>query len=82
MHLVDGVNTGLTWPSIELRHGRDPDGRDVLVLVGAEPDVRWRAFSADVATRWRSSSQCFCSSVAPGIIIEVNTRRNAESSRP
>ena len=50
MHLVDGVNTGLTWPSIELRHGRDPDGRDVLLLVGAEPDVRWRAFSADVAS--------------------------------
>jgi predicted ATP-grasp superfamily ATP-dependent carboligase len=49
MHLVDGVNTGLTWPSIELRHGRDPDGRDVLLLVGAEPDIRWRAFSADVA---------------------------------
>ncbi len=49
MHLVDGVNTGLTWPSIELRHGQDPDGRDILLLVGAEPDVRWRAFSADVA---------------------------------
>lgn len=49
MHLVEGVNTGLTWPAIELRHGRDPDGRDVLLLVGAEPDVRWRRFSADVA---------------------------------
>lgn len=49
MHLVSGVNTGLTWPAIELRHGRDPEGRDVLLLVGAEPDVRWRAFSADVA---------------------------------
>lgn len=48
MHLVDGVNTGLSWPSIELRHGRDLDGRDVLLLAGAEPDVRWRAFTADV----------------------------------
>jgi proteasome assembly chaperone (PAC2) family protein len=48
MHLVEGVNTGMTWPAIELRHGKDPDGRDVLLLVGAEPDVRWRAFSADV----------------------------------
>lgn len=48
MHLVEGVNTGMTWPTIELRHGRDPDGRDVLLLVGAEPDVRWRQFSADV----------------------------------
>lgn len=48
MHLVEGVNTGLTWPTIELRHGRDLDGRDVLLLTGAEPDVRWRAFIADV----------------------------------
>lgn len=48
MHLVEGVNTGMTWPAIELRHGQDPDGRDVLLLVGAEPDVRWRRFSADV----------------------------------
>lgn len=48
MHLVDGVNTGLTWPVIEVRHGRDLDGRDVLLLVGAEPDMRWRAFTADV----------------------------------
>ncbi len=45
MHLVDGVNTGLTWPSIELRHGADRDGHDLLVLTGAEPDVRWRAFT-------------------------------------
>lgn len=48
MHLVDGVNTGLTWPVIELRRGRDLDGRDVLLLSGAEPDVRWRGFVADV----------------------------------
>jgi hypothetical protein len=48
MHLVDGVNTGLTWPTIELRHGHDLDGRDVLLLAGAEPDMRWRAFVDDV----------------------------------
>lgn len=48
MHLVEGVNTGLTWPSIELRRGRDLDDRDLLVLTGAEPDVRWRAFTAQV----------------------------------
>ena len=49
LHLVDGVNTGLTWPAIELRHGRDAEGHDVLLLVGAEPDVRWREFSTAVA---------------------------------
>jgi predicted ATP-grasp superfamily ATP-dependent carboligase len=48
MHLVEGVNTGLTWPNIELRHGVDSDGNDVLLLAGAEPDARWKAFTEDV----------------------------------
>lgn len=48
MHVVDGVNTGLTWPSIELKAGADRQGRDVLFLVGVEPDHRWRAFSRSV----------------------------------
>lgn len=48
MHLNDGVNTGLSWPSIELRAGVDRIGNEVLFLVGVEPDHRWRAFSASV----------------------------------
>jgi predicted ATP-grasp superfamily ATP-dependent carboligase len=48
MHLVEGVNTKLTWPSIEVRHGVDTEGNDVLLLAGAEPDVRWRTFTDDV----------------------------------
>lgn len=48
MHLVDGVNVGLSWPSIELRFARDGAGNDVLLLVGAEPDHRWRAFTSAV----------------------------------
>jgi proteasome assembly chaperone (PAC2) family protein len=48
MHLDDGVLTGLTWPSIELRAGTDFDGNDLLLLVGAEPDHHWRSFSSDV----------------------------------
>ena len=39
------------------------------------------AFSAETDTRWSSSIHFICSSVAPGIISEVNTRRNAESGR-
>jgi predicted ATP-grasp superfamily ATP-dependent carboligase len=45
VHLVNGLITGLTWPSIELRAGTDADGRDVLLLVGAEPDFEWQAFA-------------------------------------
>jgi hypothetical protein len=55
LHLVDGLATGLTWPSIELRAGSDVDGNDLLLLVGAEPDHRWRAFAdavVDLATEF------------------------------
>lgn len=48
MHLVDGLLTGLTWPSTELRAATDADGNDLLLLVGSEPDHRWRAFSGAV----------------------------------
>ncbi|CAN5256448.1 PAC2 family protein [soil metagenome] len=48
MNLVEGVNTGLTWPSIELLAASDGDGNDLLLLVGAEPDHSWRAFSGAV----------------------------------
>lgn len=47
-HLVDGINTGLTWPELELRATKDVAGNDMLVLVGAEPDHQWRAFAASV----------------------------------
>lgn len=44
-HIVDGVYEDLAWPAIELRAGQDPDGNDVLILSGPEPDMRWRAFA-------------------------------------
>lgn len=44
MHLVDGVNTGLSWPSIELRGATDEDGNDLLLLLGSEPDHAWQSF--------------------------------------
>jgi hypothetical protein len=48
MHLADGITTGLTWPHIELRAGTDADGKDVLFLVGSEPDHQWSAFARAV----------------------------------
>ena len=48
MHLVNGLITDLTWPSIELRAGSDADGNDMLLLIGAEPDFEWRAFASTV----------------------------------
>lgn len=48
MHLVDGVNTGLTWPRLELLGASDLDGNDLLLLVGSEPDHRWHSFAEAV----------------------------------
>lgn len=45
LRIVDGVNSGLSWPNIELRTGRDRTGRPILVLCGPEPDIRWHAFT-------------------------------------
>ena len=44
VRIADGVLGGLTWPEIELRVGQDPAGKDVLFLIGPEPDMQWRAF--------------------------------------
>ena len=48
MHLVDGVVTGLTWPSVGLQAASDAAGNDLLLLVGSEPDHAWRAFTRAV----------------------------------
>jgi hypothetical protein len=50
MRLENGINTGLTWPSIELRALTDTAGNDAVLLVGYEPDHAWRAFSEAVTT--------------------------------
>jgi hypothetical protein len=43
--IADGVYEDVLWPEIELRAGKDAGGRDVLLLVGPEPDHAWRAFA-------------------------------------
>jgi hypothetical protein len=47
LEIVDGRLTELTWPELVLRRTR-LDERDLLVLVGPEPDYRWRAFTTDI----------------------------------
>lgn len=46
--IVDGVLESLVWPEIQLRHGSDDQGNDVLLLVGPEPDYRWREFTKEL----------------------------------
>jgi predicted ATP-grasp superfamily ATP-dependent carboligase len=42
------VNTALTWPGIELYAAKDHSGRDVLLLLGHEPDSLWKHFTEQV----------------------------------
>lgn len=44
LQIRDGVNIGLQWPEIVLKAGKDNEGRDALLLMGAEPDMNWHLF--------------------------------------
>ena len=50
VHLTDGVLRRMTWPEIELRAATDVDGRELLLLVGDEPDRLWHQFTDEVVT--------------------------------
>lgn len=54
LRIVDGLNTSLVWPVIELHEATWPDGQRFLYLAGAEPDHRWQQFSAAVVSLARS----------------------------
>jgi proteasome assembly chaperone (PAC2) family protein len=53
LEIVDGRLTELSWHELVLRRTRLAE-RDVLILVGPEPDYRWRAFCAAVVELTRS----------------------------
>lgn len=48
VHLVDGFITGMEWPRTEVHAGADRQGRDLLLLDGAEPDFEWAGFTESV----------------------------------
>ena len=46
VHLDDGLTRRITWPSNDFFIARGTEGpRDALVLVGTEPNLKWRTFS-------------------------------------
>jgi len=45
--LADGVSRVIEWPSCEFSFGR-AGGRDVVVFIGIEPNVRWRTFATSI----------------------------------
>ncbi len=47
LDIRDGRPSTLEWPELTLRHVHR-DGRDLLTLMGPEPDFRWHALSAEL----------------------------------
>ena len=46
VRLVDGLTREITWPANEFWAARlESSDRDVMVLVGTEPNLKWKAFS-------------------------------------
>ena len=49
VRLVDGVTRQIEWPSNEISAAELPGtSRDVVVLLGTEPQLRWRTFASEV----------------------------------
>ncbi|HEX8103493.1 MAG TPA: PAC2 family protein [Solirubrobacteraceae bacterium] len=45
VHLRDGVTRDITWPEVEIYEARVPRApRDLILLAGVEPSMRWRTF--------------------------------------
>jgi predicted ATP-grasp superfamily ATP-dependent carboligase len=50
LQIVNGVDTQLRWPEIELKLATNRTGRSVLILSGPEPDMRWHRFAKEIVS--------------------------------
>ena len=46
--VVDGQVGPVEWPTTRVRVARMPGGRDVVLVAGPEPNMRWRSYAADL----------------------------------
>ena len=46
----------LTWPTTEISVGRLASGRDLVLVQGLEPNLRWRQFATTIASALRSAN--------------------------
>ncbi|MDP9343316.1 MAG: PAC2 family protein [Actinomycetota bacterium] len=53
VRLVDGVSRVIEWPANEFHHARVA-GRDVVLFIGGEPNVRWRTFATAIVDMGRT----------------------------
>ena len=51
MEVTEGHSEELVWPTTRLAIARPPEaGRDLILLHGIEPNMRWRGFTAELVT--------------------------------
>jgi proteasome assembly chaperone (PAC2) family protein len=50
VQLMDGVLRVVEWPRLTFSAARTPAGRDLVLLLGIEPNLKWRGFCDDVVT--------------------------------
>ena len=43
----------ISWPTTELKVAQLPDGRDLVLILGLEPNLRWRQFATLLASALR-----------------------------
>lgn len=48
LRIDDGVRTSISWPEPAIIVGRDRMGTGVALLIGPEPDYRWKPFTEEV----------------------------------
>lgn len=61
VHLDDGGQRQIEWPATEVFAGSIPGvGTDVLIVVGTEPQLRWRTYCAELAEIARSNGARLC----------------------
>src|ERR671935_262891 len=54
--LVDGITRKIDWPETAFYHAKPRRlDRDVVLLLGIEPNVRWRTFTELVRRAWPST---------------------------
>ncbi len=55
VELVDGVIREIQWPALAFSAGSVPGGRDLVLLLGVEPNLRWPMFCDDVISVARAT---------------------------
>ena len=55
VQLTDDDERELVWPTTEIKLGELADGRDLLLVLGPEPNLRWRQFSTGIVSALSSA---------------------------